>query len=266
MGLWKQGGNASETRRCESKVLMSQATLVTIVTILFGAVSTVATTLTVPEVRTAMHLEEVLPQPITVDLAGKLGLREEAASPPPAPPPPAPPPPAPPPPTPPAVAPTSAPTAQKPEANLREAVKNYYDAVVQENWTYTFDNLAVETRRLFTNKEEWIKKNQWFPDNSYEQELGSTVHILDVNVFPSGREADVTIQMTFKNGSRLAPRPTRFVFQDNSWKHLFLKEEIDIFRPGAPFEEFEKAQQTGSSQGSTKTNSKGDTSVKGKVG
>ncbi len=118
---------------------------------------------------------------------------------------------------------------------------------------------------MFTNKEEWIKKNQWYADN-YPQELGSTVHILDVNVFPSREEAHVTIQLTFKDGSRLEPRDTRFVYQEGSWKHLFLKEEIDIFRPGVPFDEFEKAQQTGSSQSSTKANSKGDTSVKGKAG
>ena len=95
---------------------------------------------------------------------------------------------------------------------------------MQENWAYTFDNLALQTRRMFTNKEEWIKKNQWFADN-YEQELGSTVHILDVYVFPSALEADVRIQLTFKDGSRLAPRDTRFVYQETSWKHLFLKEK-----------------------------------------
>jgi hypothetical protein len=137
--------------------------------------------------------------------------------------------------------------------------------MVQENWTYTFDNLALQTRRMFTNKEEWIKKNQWFADQ-YPQELGSTVHILDVNVLPSATEADVKIQLTFKDGSRLEPRDTQFVYQESSWKHLFLKEEIDIFMPGVPFEEFEKAWQTGSSQSSTKTNSKVNSSGKGKAG
>jgi len=114
---------------------------------------------------------------------------------------------------------------------------------------------------MFTNKEEWIKKNQWFADN-YEQELGSAVHILEVNVFPTGLEADVTVQLTFKDGSRLARRPTRFVYQEGSWKHLFLKEEIDIFRPGVPFDEFERAQRTKSSQSVTKTNTKGYASGK----
>ena len=255
---------------------MSQATIVTIV---FGAVSTVATTLTVPEVRTAFRLEDELPQSIKGDLPESLGLREETESPPPAPPPatspPAPPPtissppalpPTAPPPVPPPPAPSPpAPSPEKLEADVRQAVKDYYEAVVQENWSYTFDNLALQTRRMFTNKEEWIKKNKWYADN-YPQELGSTVHILDVNVFPSREEADVKIQLTFKDGSRLEPRDTRFVYQESSWKHLFLKEEIDIFRPGVPFDEFEKAQQTGSFQSSTKTNSKGDTSVKGKAG
>ena len=138
---------------------MSQTTIVTIVTIVFGAVSTVATTLTVPEVRTAFHLEEVLPQPIKGDLPENLGLREETESPPPAPSPPAPSPPAPSPPAPPPAPSPPAPSPEKLEADVREAVKDYYEAMVQENWTYTFDNLALQTRRMFTNKEEWIKKN-----------------------------------------------------------------------------------------------------------
>src|SRR3989337_667242 len=104
---------------------------------------------------------------------------------------------------------------------------------------------------MFTNKEEWINKNQWFADN-YEQELGPTVHILDVNIFPSALEADVRVQLTFKDGSRLAYRDTRFVYQENSWKHLFLKEEIDIFKPGVPFDEFAKAQQAGLAKSPTK--------------
>jgi hypothetical protein len=138
--------------------------------------------------------------------------------------------------------------------------------VVQENWTYTFDNLASQTRLMFTDREEWRKKNQWFADYSYPQELGSTVHIIYVNVLPSAYEAEVKVQLTFKNGSRLAPRVTQFVYQESSWKHLFLKEEIDLFMPGVRFDEFMKAQRTGSPQSSTKTNSKGDISGKGKVG
>ena len=138
--------------------------------------------------------------------------------------------------------------AEEPKAEIRRAVKNYYEAVNREDWAYTYDNLASPTRRMYT-KEEWHRKNQWFADN-YPQKLTS----LDVNVEvpPPTLVADVTLYGTFEDGSSAA-RDTRFVYEDRSWKHLFSQEEIDLFRPGVSFEEFVEAQRKGAFVSSSET-------------
>jgi hypothetical protein len=51
------------------------------------------------------------------------------------------------------------------EAEVKEAVENYYQAADGEEWAYTYERLVdSETKAMFT-KEEWRLKNQWFADN-----------------------------------------------------------------------------------------------------
>ena len=114
------------------------------------------------------------------------------------------------------------------------AVEDYYEAVDQEDWAYTYDNLASQTRSMF-DETEWYQKNQYFADSE-----GLRLSSMDVTIdelSASALVADVTADRTFTDGSTI-PRDTRFIYEDGSWKHLFVDEELDIFMPDATYEEF----------------------------
>ena len=51
-----------------------------------------------------------------------------------------------------------------------------------------------------------------------------------------------TVYRTFANGTSIA-RDTYFVLEGEEWKHRFSQEEVDIFMPGTPYEDFVSAQQ-----------------------
>jgi hypothetical protein len=135
---------------------------------------------------------------------------------------------------------SSASAAQVPagsETELIEAAANYYRAVDQENWTYTYDNLDSQTRSMFS-EEEWYAKNQWYADNE-GLEL-STINVV-VNGSTSEPVVGVTIYRTFKDGTSIT-RDTLFVSEGGLWKHRFSQEELGIFMPGVPYERFVAAQ------------------------
>jgi hypothetical protein len=122
-------------------------------------------------------------------------------------------------------------------SEIIEAAEDYYQAVDQENWAYTYENLDSQTRSMFT-EEEWYLKNQWFTDNE-----GLELSSMDVvvNGSPSDPVVSVTVYRTFKDGTSIT-RDTYFVSEGGTWKHRFTQEEIEIFMPGVPFEEFLAAQ------------------------
>jgi hypothetical protein len=123
------------------------------------------------------------------------------------------------------------------ETEVIEAAEDYYLAVDQENWVYTYDNLDSQTRALFT-EEEWYAKNQWFADNE-GLEL-ATINVV-ANGSPSDPVVSVTVYRTFKDGTSIT-RGTFFVSEGGVWKHRFTEEEIEIFMPGVPYEQFVAAQ------------------------
>jgi hypothetical protein len=47
----------------------------------------------------------------------------------------------------------------------------------------------------------------------------------------------VSVYRTFKDGSSIS-RETYFVREGGTWKHRFTQEEIEIFMPGVPYEDF----------------------------
>jgi hypothetical protein len=119
------------------------------------------------------------------------------------------------------------------------AVEDYYRAVDREDWSYTYDRLASGTRSTF-KEAEWELKNQWFAD-SFPARLAALE--VETRMFtPSSLVAEVTVNRTFADGT-FAPRDTTFVYENGSWKHLFSQEEISLFLPGVPFEQFVAAQQ-----------------------
>jgi hypothetical protein len=124
------------------------------------------------------------------------------------------------------------------EAMIAEAAEDYYQAVDQENWAYTYENLDSQTQALFT-EDEWYLKNQFFADTE-----GLELSSIDVTVngSPSDPVVSVTVYRTFKNGTSIT-RDTLFVREEGAWKHRFTQEEIDIFMPGVPYEEFVALQQ-----------------------
>jgi hypothetical protein len=124
------------------------------------------------------------------------------------------------------------------EADLVEAVEDYYQAVDQEDWAYTYQNLDSQTRAVF-DEEEWYLKNQWFADTE-----GLELATMDVTVNGSASESVVSVNVyrTFTDGTTI-DRETFFVFEDGVWKHRFSEEEIGFFMPGASFEEFVASQQ-----------------------
>jgi Domain of unknown function (DUF4352) len=125
------------------------------------------------------------------------------------------------------------------EAGVVLAVKNYYRAVDREDWAYTYDHLASGTRSAFTEA-EWELKNQWFADN-FPVRLAA-LEVETRMLTPSALVAEVTVNRTFADGA-FAPRDTTFVYENGSWKHLFSHEEVSLFLPGVPFEQFVAAQQ-----------------------
>jgi hypothetical protein len=124
------------------------------------------------------------------------------------------------------------------ESDLVEAVEDYYQAVDQEDWAYTYQNLDSQTRAIF-DEEEWYLKNQWFADTE-----GLELATMDVAVNGSASDpvVSVTVYRTFKDGTSI-DRDTYFVYEDGAWKHRFGEEEIGFFMPEASFEEFVAAQQ-----------------------
>jgi hypothetical protein len=124
------------------------------------------------------------------------------------------------------------------EADLVEAVEDYYEAVDREDWAYTYQNLDSQTRAMF-NEEEWYLKNQWFADIE-----GLELATMDVTVngSPSDLVVGVSVHRTFKDGT-VIDRDTLFVFEDAVWKHRFGEEEIELFMPEASFKEFAAGQQ-----------------------
>jgi hypothetical protein len=134
----------------------------------------------------------------------------------------------------------SASAAQVPagsETELIEAAEDYYQAVDQENWAYTYDNLDSQTQSMFT-EEEWYAKNQWFADNE-GLEL-ATMNVV-VNGSTSEPVVSVSVYRTFKDGTSIT-RDTLFVSEGGVWKHSFTEEEIAIFMPGVSYEQFVAAQ------------------------
>jgi hypothetical protein len=124
------------------------------------------------------------------------------------------------------------------EADLVEAVEDYYQAVDREDWAYTYHNLDSQTRAMF-DEEEWYLKNQWFADTE-----GLELATMDVAINGSASDpvVSVSVYRTFKDGT-VIDRDTYFVFEDGVWKHRFGEEEVDIFMPDASFEEFAGIQQ-----------------------
>ncbi len=49
--------------------------------------------------------------------------------------------------------------------------------------------------------------------------------------------AEVSVRLTGEDGSS-SIRTTYFVYEGGSWKHRFGQEEIDLFGPGVPYEEW----------------------------
>ena len=133
-----------------------------------------------------------------------------------------------------------APAVEAPEEDLAtseeavvEAAEDYYQAVDQENWAYTYSNLDSQTRSLFA-EDEWYLKNQYFADTE-----GLELSAMDVtlNGSPTDVPVSLTVYRTFKNGSSIT-RETYFVREGGTWKHRFTQEEIEIFMPGVPYEDF----------------------------
>ena len=112
-------------------------------------------------------------------------------------------------------------------AVLVEAVEDYYQAVDREDWAYTYQNLDSQTKVMFT-EEEWYCKNR----NLAEGLELATMEVA-VNGSPSDPVVSVTVYRTFKDGTSIT-RSTYFVYEDDSWKHRFSQQEIELFMPGTP--------------------------------
>ncbi len=133
---------------------------------------------------------------------------------------------------------TSSNTPPGSDEELRRAVEDYYEAVDQEDWSYTYDHLDSTTRSQFT-REEWYEKNQYYADRD-NLELSS----MDVQINGSTTEPviSVTVYRTFNDGTSLG-RDTFFVWEDGGWKHRFGEEENKLYMPDASYEQFVEAQQ-----------------------
>jgi hypothetical protein len=121
--------------------------------------------------------------------------------------------------------------------DLRAAAEDYYEAVDREDWSYTYENLAAQTKALFT-EEEWLLKNQWAAD-AEESEL-SDIDIIIENFSRSALAADLTVYREFKDGDESSEQ-THYIYEERSWKHRFSDEQKSFFMPEASFEDFVEA-------------------------
>jgi hypothetical protein len=121
--------------------------------------------------------------------------------------------------------------------DAEEAAEEYYQAAGLEDWEFTYEHLDSETQNLFT-EEEWIKKNQYYWDQSE-----TTYNILSVEQLPDPEEiiTEVEVRITGEDGSSF-DRTTYWVLEDE-WLHRFSQEEIDLFMPDLSYEEFVEANQ-----------------------
>lgn len=124
------------------------------------------------------------------------------------------------------------------EEKLRLAVQTYYEAVVNENCNYTYDHLDSQTRQQY-NRGEQVQKNQLF---AVQCPIKRTVPNIDAKV--SSSEVNVSVTLIFTNYPTKY-RITSFVYEDGARKHRELKEELDLFMPGAPYDQFVKANSQG---------------------
>lgn len=122
------------------------------------------------------------------------------------------------------------------EASVEQEVGDYYRAAGAEEWAYTYDYLASETRSMFT-EDEWFQKNQWLWDRD-----PVIYHILSIAPYESSGEsfAEVELRITAEDGSA-STQTAYFVFEDGAWRRLFTDAETDLFMPGTPFDEFIEA-------------------------
>jgi hypothetical protein len=72
------------------------------------------------------------------------------------------------------------------------ALQTYYEAVVNENWNYTYDHLGSQTRQEY-NRDEWVQKNQLF---AVRCPIKRTVPKIDSKVSPSEVSTSVTLIFT----------------------------------------------------------------------
>ena len=122
------------------------------------------------------------------------------------------------------------------EAQIVEAVEQYYYAVDYEQWDYSYNNLDSESKALFT-EEEWSEKNQFFADAE-----GLELDSMEIDVTMDGSTgAEVAVDRIFEDGTSIT-RNTYFVWEEGSWRHHLTEEEKEIFMPEASYEEFVKAQ------------------------
>ncbi len=124
------------------------------------------------------------------------------------------------------------PTPEKDAELLRREVRDYYGAVDRGEWGYTYAHLDSKTQSLFT-EEGWARRNQFLSDSN-PVELSSIRVAVTIN---SAEPADVTVYRTFKGGS-YSVRDTLFLYEDDSWKHRLVSEELDPFLVDLSYEEF----------------------------
>ena len=122
-------------------------------------------------------------------------------------------------------------------AGARRAAVEYYEAVDQENWAYTYGKLDSQSREMFTEA-EWQRRNQWFADNE-GLDLAS-MEVDATGLSASGTHAEVNVRRAFENGV-VIDRDTDFVLEEGTWKHRLVGRELFIFMPGATYREFVEA-------------------------
>lgn len=130
------------------------------------------------------------------------------------------------------------------ESGLVRAVRDYYEAVDRSDWSYTYENLDAQTRVRF-EPDEWQRKNQYYTDNFPARMTDLRVEILDLASAGTGSSAGTIAEVAVYrelDGREAPVRETVFVFEDGEWKHRFVGEELELFRPDLSYEEFVEQQ------------------------
>lgn len=121
-----------------------------------------------------------------------------------------------------------------------EAVQDYYEAVNEDDWAYTYAHRDSRTHSAFT-EEEWAKRNQWFESTNSTTSVPVSVDLDESTLSSEQPVAEVERELIIDSTGYSEIRDASFVYEDGLWVAQYPEGGMPLYMPGATFEEFVQA-------------------------